>query len=415
MQSSERIRFVAMNRVLIPALLASAAYAQTILEKSQVGNLLPLLESQADALHCEVRTYTPVLDFSHRFRAGLAVRVPLAQLGGGDHQLGLLVRVQPQVSGEAIYLAAKVDVPSFAPSSENIVVGGGFLVGTGRYAARSMVYDESGHACQQEWAINVPATRLGGHADVPANTVAPISPAHVTVAASALRLNALTVLLDAAPLDPRMSRLPASDVITLTGALASVMEMLPARRVRFVAFNLDLQRELLREENFTVDGIQGVQDVLNGVQVASLDYHLLQNGGGHLALLADMVNRERRSPAPSDAVVFLSGRVHYHDKAPVDEEQGRAGKPRFYSIQFWPAFRRAASSSVHDSFYDPIVSGAAGAGPDDIPPFPGQSDDESPDSIAELVSHLKGHNFAVRTPKDFARVIDQIIRGIRRS
>jgi len=103
---------------------------------------------------------------------------------------------------------------------------------------------------------------------------------------------------------------------------------------------------------------------------------------------------------------------------PVDGEQGPAGKPRFYSIQFGPI---AASPSVHDSFYDPIaaapgtLSGAAGGGPDDIPPFPDQSDDESPDSIAELVSHLKGHNFAVRTPKDFARVIDQIIRGIRRS
>jgi len=269
-----------MNRVLIPALLVSAAGAQTILDKSQVGSLLPLLESQADGLHCEVRTFAPVLDFSHRFRAGLAVRVPLAQLGRGDHQLGLLVRVQPEVGGEPAYLAAKIDVPGFAPSSENIVVGGGFLVGTGRYAARSMVYDESGQACHHEWAINVPATRGGGHADVPANTVAPISPARTTVAARAPRLNALTVLLDAAPLHPRMSRLTASDVITLTSALASVMEKLPARRVRLVVFNLDLQRELLREENFTVDGVQRVEDMLNGVQMASLDYHVLQRAPG---------------------------------------------------------------------------------------------------------------------------------------
>jgi hypothetical protein len=404
---------IAVNRVLIPALLVSAACAQTIPDKSQVGNLLPLLESQAEGLHCEVRTFAPVLDFSHRFLAGFSLRVPLAQLPGGNHQLGLLVRVQPEGGGEPVYLAAKVDVPGFAPSSENIVVGAGFVVGTGRYAARSMVYDESGQACHHEWAINVPGTRGGGHTDVPAHTVAPISPARATVAARAPRLNALTVLLDAAPLHPRMSRLTASDVITLTSALASVMEKLPARRVRLVVFNLDLQRELLREENFTVDGIQRVEDMLNGVQVASLDYHLLQNRGGHLALLADMVNRERRSPAPSDAVVFLSARVRYHDRVPVDWEQGPAGKPRFYSIQFGPI---AASPSVYDPglFYN-SVSHDPGTGWDNIPPFPDQSDDESPDSIAVLVSHLKGRNFAVRTPKDFARVIDQVIRSIRRS
>jgi hypothetical protein len=291
------------------------------------------------------------------------------------------------------------------------VMGGGFLVGTGRYAARSIVYDESGRACHHEWIINVPGTRERGHPGVPVNTVAPLSGLLATVAAEAPRFNALTVLLDAAPLDPRMSLLPASDVITLTGALASVMEMLPAREVRLVVFNLDLQRELLREKDFTADGIQRVEDMLNGVRVASLDYHVLQNRGGHLALLAEMVNRERESTAPSDAVVFLSARVRYHDEVAVDWKQGRAGKPRFYSIQFRPTLSIGTSPSVYDNFYDPIA-GANGA---DIPPFPDQSDDGSPDTITLLVSHLNGHNFAVRTPKDFARVIGQIIRATRRS
>jgi hypothetical protein len=399
-----------MHHALIPALLVSAACAQTVVDKSQLGNLLPLLESPADELRCEVRTRAPVLDFSSRFRAELAVRIPLAQFEGGNHHLGLLVRVQTE-GGAPVYLSARVDVPGSAPSSGKMVMGGGFLVGTGRYAARSIVYDESGRACHHEWIINVPGTRERGHPGVPVNTVAPLSGLLATVAAEAPRFNALTVLLDAAPLDPRMSLLPASDVITLTGALASVMEMLPAREVRLVVFNLDLQRELLREKDFTADGIQRVEDMLNGVRVASLDYHVLQNRGGHLALLAEMVNRERESTAPSDAVVFLSARVRYHDEVAVDWKQGRAGKPRFYSIQFRPTLSIGTSPSVYDNFYDPIA-GANGA---DIPPFPDQSDDGSPDTITLLVSHLNGHNFAVRTPKDFARVIGQIIRATRRS
>lgn len=76
-----------------------------------------------------------------------------------------------------------------------------------------MVYDESGRACHHEWIINVPGTRGRGHSDVPVKTVAPLSGLLATVTAGAHRFNALTVLLDAAPLDPRISLLPASDVI----------------------------------------------------------------------------------------------------------------------------------------------------------------------------------------------------------
>lgn len=98
-----------MHHALIPALLVSAACAQTVVDKSQLGNLLPLLESRADELRCEVRSRPPVLDFNSRFRAEFAVRLPLAQLGGRNHHLGLLVRVQPETGGALVYLSARLD------------------------------------------------------------------------------------------------------------------------------------------------------------------------------------------------------------------------------------------------------------------------------------------------------------------
>lgn len=96
-----------IHHALIPALLELAACAQTVVDKSQLGNLLPLLESPGDRLRCEVRTRAPVLDFSSRFRAELAVRIPLAQFEGGNHHLGLLVRLQTEGGGAKVYLSAR--------------------------------------------------------------------------------------------------------------------------------------------------------------------------------------------------------------------------------------------------------------------------------------------------------------------
>jgi hypothetical protein len=390
------------------------------MEPAKLADLLPLLESkQADGLRCEIATISPVLDFSFRFRAGFTVRLPLAQFSGTGHNLGMLVRVRPEAGGAPIYLGAKFDVPEFAPASGNMEVGGGFLAGTGQYAARSVVYDETGRACHHEWAIHVPASPEQSHVAMPANTAAPLSPAHTATTAGQATLDGLTVLLDAAPINPQMSRLSLSDVITLTNGLVSLLEALPARRVHLVVFNLDLQKELLREDNFTAEGIERVQETLNAVQVATVDYHVLQNRGGHLDLLADMVNREQQSAAPSDAVIFLSPRVRYHDKVAIDWKPGRAGKPQFYSIQFQPVLLRTITSN------NPVPCDALPVNLNEggsLPPELGGCvqgentghlvlDDESPDSITLLVSLLKGRSFAVRSPKDFAKVIRHIIQA----
>lgn len=409
---------VAMNRALIPALLLSAAYAQSIVDPAELGNRLLLLESQqADALRCEVKTLTPVLDFSSRFRAGLTVRIPLQQFSSGGHPLGMLVQVRPE-SGAPVYMARKFDFPDSAPESASIEIGGGFLLGQGHYAVRSMIYDETGRACRHEWEIQVSPTGQSRMA-IPANTVAELSLTNEAAAAEQPKLQGLTVLLDAAPINPRLSTLPASDVLTLTGALVSVMEALPARKVRLVVFNLDLQKELLREDNFTMASLRRLEDTLNGVQTATADYHVLQNRDGYLALLAGMVNRERESPQPSDAVVFLSARVRYDGKVAVDGNQGRLVKPRFYSIWFQPILRVGTSPDAIDPSIFPVDHNNGNGG---LPPevivsgSPGRNgrlalDDQRPDSIMQLVSRLKGQSFAVRTPKDFSRVVQQIIRA----
>ena len=61
----------------------------------------------------------------------------------------------------------------------------------------------------------------------------------------------LTVLLHAAPLSSRRTTLRVSDSLMLVGLLSSLLERMPTRSVRLVVFNLDQQKELFRQENFS--------------------------------------------------------------------------------------------------------------------------------------------------------------------
>jgi hypothetical protein len=409
-----------MVRLLIPALLVSAACAQTLVDAGRVGNLVALLESrQTDGLHCDATTLPAVLDFSFRFRAGLTVRIPLGQFSGPGHRLGMLIEVRPEAGGAPVYLGRRFVLPESAPKLGSIGLGGRFLVGPGRYKARSVIYDETRRACHHDWEIQVAPLRQQGAVAMPANTVQELSAPRLATARGEPKLQTLTVLLDAAPINPRMSRLPVSDVFTLTSALISLLQGVPATRVRLVIFNLDLQKELLREDDFTANGIQRVEDMLNAVQVATVDYHVLQNRNGYLALLRDMVNRERWAAEPSDAVVFLTARVRYDDKVRLDDDAGHPGKPRFYSIQF-RSMRFRGFRNGNDP-YDAIPSVGRGGGrlPPEIPgrgrggdAIPGIGlNGDYPDSIMLLVSRLKGHGFTVYSPRDFAKAIHRIIRA----
>jgi hypothetical protein len=407
-----------MIRVLILALLGGVVCAQISVDPARLGELGPLLESrEAGSLRCEVSGLPPVLNFSLRFEAAYAVRVPLSQFHGPGHTLSILVRVRPEASGTPVYLAEQFHLPdALLGASKTMEAGGGYLVGIGRYSARALVYDETGRTCRREWTIDAHLSpgQAGIKVSMPPNTVAEFSVAHVPMAAAGPpALGSLTILLDAAPLDPRMSTLPAGDVVTLMSALLSLLEQVPANSVRLVVFSLDLQKELFRQDGFTAAGIDSVEESLNALQRAAVDYHVLQNRGGHLALLADLVNRERRAEAPSDAVVFLGPRVLYLDKVPPQQIEGRSGKPRFYHIQFRPLRqlrpspdisdmqgRRARASGVSRS------GGIGGLGPGG---FGGGPVNDYPDTITFLVSLLKGKTFLVQSPADFAKAIHRIL------
>jgi hypothetical protein len=201
----------------------------------------------------------------------------------------------------------------------------------------------------------------------------------------------LTILLHAAPMFPRRTRLRTNDMLTLLASVTAVLEHVPATSVRLVAFNLDQQREMFRKDGFALNDLPAVADAMTRVELGLVDVKVLQNRHGHLETINTLVNSELASESPSDAVIFLGPTSRFGEKPAADDLKRIAGGPQFLFFQLAPAFR-------------------GGRGGPPAPPGvpPAMLNPTLPDSIRHTVSRLGGKTYTIRTPGELAKAIDRL-------
>jgi hypothetical protein len=375
-----------MHRFLTLVLLtASGAAAQSIVDPARFTPAMLDFDGgfHDQSLQCDVTPIRPGLNFSFRFQAGYVVRVPMSQYSGRGHLWFMLARVTPEAGDrKPVYLGARMRLPEIPPTKVEWEVGGGFLLGEGRYQVAWKMFDDAGRVCRKNWRIDARLTRSERKVIValPPDTVAEFSlrgaPLTKRTEDDAPRIR-LTVLMHAAPVSPRRTRLGARDRVMLLGTLSSLLDRLPVRSVRLVVFNLDQQKELYRQENFVARSLDQVAQSINAVELGTVDYQVLQNRGGHLDLLADLIHGELTAKTPSDVVLFLGPMARFSDKLPSEELEKAPGAPRFYYLQYRPNFPQPSSF---------------------------------PDVITHAVAKLKGKTLVIHSPGDFAKAIDQVER-----
>jgi hypothetical protein len=369
-----------MWRPLIPLLLATAAHGQVLLNPARIPARLLHFEPQPGEkpLRCEAHPIRPILDFSFRFQAGYVVQVPMSQFQGAGHFWSILLRVTPE-GGAPVYLGSRIRLPQVPRTKTRLELGGGYVVGAGRYQVAWQLSDETGRVCRSHWKVDAHPTYVDRKVRLAMapESVLPLyarPPGDRHDDAPPLRV---TILLDVAPLSPRRTRMSARDNMMLLGTLAALLDRLPTSSVRLAAFNLDQQTVLYRQDGFTEAGMRDLARAIQNLQLGLIDYHVLQNRGGNVALLADLVNRELKADPPSDAVLFLGpmARVgeHFPDQL-LDRPDGPT--PRFFYLQYRPPFLRMQATL--------------------------------PDLIHSLVSHLKGKVIVMNSPGDFEKGIRQI-------
>jgi hypothetical protein len=374
-----------MLRPIIALLLpAAAVYAQTVIDPARYWPLVRMLDPQPgeSALSCEVTPVRPSLNFSFRYQAGYVVRVPMAQFTGAGHVWSVLIEIAPE-GAAPVYLSRRFPLPEIPRTGLQAEFAGGYLLGEGRYRARWVMVDERQRVCRHQWGIEVKPSFSDRHvrASMPPLTVSEFTWASRTdqPKSPGEARRSLTILLDVAPLSPRRLRLRGADRLMFLALTSALLEAVPANHVKLVAFSLDQQKEIFRRDTLGPGDLDQLAQALENVELATVDYRVLQNRGGYRELLARLVREEVQAAPPSDDVVILGPAVRFLDKVPAAMLEGAGTPPpRFSYFQYRPAFRRPVSYF--------------------------------PDTINQLISRLKGKSFVIRTPADFNRAIQRLNR-----
>jgi hypothetical protein len=355
--------------------------AQVELTSSEIPIVNQIIDSRAkqNSLKCDVRPWTPFLDFNFRYQTGLVLSVSLGQFAPGEEPISYL-RVIPQGAFPVIFRAS-LELPSVPPDMRGTIdlkylrktqftISGAFNVGEGRYSVELLLLNRQGRSCYKRWNL-----KTGKYSDkavalaLSPGSVAPLAPDSWDgkLQANGLRLS---VLLDAAPIHQYAAQLYAWDRSLLLQALASLLKQLPCQSVQIVAFNLEQQREVFRQEKFDAEGFAKLDTALKHLELASLPYQALRRGSASKFLLR-LAQEQTSAKDPSDAVVFL-GPLTPVDQNPLMQLREPA-PPRFFYFEF---------HGVGTHF---------------------------PDSIEHLTKDLHGSVFRISSANDLALAIQKMI------
>jgi hypothetical protein len=377
--------------VLCPA-LALSANAQLPASPEEARKIVPLFDSSApNSLKCTVERWTPALDFAFRFVGGYVAFCRVAQFEGKKAILISYLRVTPEGKDPAVlgsvFLVPEISSEmkqsvggNFKKLKNEIGVSGAVGLGEGNYSVDLLLTDDQHRRFRKSWKLHVSA----GHAQ--RGVALAISPLTVesiderswqTVSSQRGGTLRLTVLLDAAPINPYQTRLHAWDRAFLLECVYSVLRQTPHASVRLVAFNLDQQREIFRTDQFDSIAFRALSRALNQVELSSVSVKALKKRDSpeFLITLADQESQADRS----DAIIFLGPNSRMQTQvSSAALRNKKAGSLPFFYFEYFPW--------VGASF---------------------------PDSIAWLVRAAGGRVFEVHTPVDLDNSIDRMLGQLK--
>ena len=293
-------------------------------------------------LDCTVTPSKPTLGFDLRFHAGYDVTIPLRDLAGGQNMLSILFRVEPQNHPDhPIYFTQHIRVPQIEDDAKgDAFLQGGFDLGEGNYHVDWLMRDRSERVCSSFWdseAALAPKDRTMNLA---------ISPGQIQRSdgeqfkedppiqrVSDEPLLNVKVLVNFAPQNATSPALQPVDTGALVSILRSISREPRIGRFSVVAFNLQEERVVYRQEGVDRIDFPALGKALGSLNLGTVDLKRLSEKHGDTEFLTNLVRSEVASAkAHPDALIFAGPKAMLDANVPQDalKEAGEISFPVFY-------------------------------------------------------------------------------------
>jgi hypothetical protein len=352
--SAARIFFLYLLTML--ALATSAVLqAQTLMAGSGPGRVVRIfnedsavLESQEvrKDLGCGVNPIKPQLGFDMKFHAGYEVSIPLREMSGSEDILTTVFRVTPDNDrDDPAYFSQRISVPSIeADAHGDAYLQGFFDIGEGKYHVDFLMRDRSERVCSFFWdtEASLPGKEKQLSLVIPPNTIAaadlepfkeepPVDRAADTQHGDG-PLN-VKVLVNFAPQNSRAATLQPLDKNALVAILRSIAREPRIGKFSIVAFNMQEQRVIYRQEASEQIDFPALGDALHSLKLGTVDLKRLSQKHGETEFLTDLITKEMKDTKnPPDALIFAGPKVMLDESVPQDtlKDIGHVEYPVFY-------------------------------------------------------------------------------------
>ena len=293
------------------------------------GGVVSLFNSDAAILEarevrkdvpCTVAPVKPMLGFDLKFHAGYDVTVPLKELAGSDNRLTMVFRVAPdQKPDEAVYFWQRWNVPAIdADAGGSALLSGAFDVGEGKYHVDWLMRDRSDRVCSFNWdsEASLPTKDKSIALDIPPSAVQPsdneLFKQEPPVTARETQVDPLNVkvMVNFAPQDSLSATLQPIDTRALLSILRNMAREPRITRFSVVAFNMQEQRVIYRQESAAQIDFPALGEALRSLNLGTVDVKRLAQKHGDAEFLTNFITQEiTGSKEQPDAVIIAGPKV----------------------------------------------------------------------------------------------------------
>ena len=303
--------------------------------------VLEMQEPRKD-LPCTVVANKSVLGFDLKFHGGYEVTVPLKELSGSDNLLTIIFRVTSQTQKDSpVYFSHRIQVPSIEDGAKgDAYLEGNFDLGEGVYHVDWLMRDRAERVCSNYWDMEAALTAKDrqiniaiGPGLVQGSEVEQFrEEPPVERAQGEAPLN-VKILINFAPQNSHSAVLQPLDTNALVSILRSISREPHIGRFSIIAFNMQEQRIIWRQENAERIDFPALGKALDSLKLGTVDLRRLSDKHGETQFLTDLIGHEVGSPQQHpDALIFAGPKALLEQNVPEDslKRVGEVDYPVFY-------------------------------------------------------------------------------------
>jgi hypothetical protein len=301
--------------------------------------VLEMQEPRKD-LPCSVMPAKAALGFDLRFHAGYEVTIPLRELSGSENTLTILFRILPENrKDEPTYFTHRVKVPSIEEEAKgDAYLQGSFDLGEGKYHVDWLMRDRAERVCSHYWdaEATLPSKDKSINLVIPPGAIQASEnedfKEEPPIERSADNPLVVKVLINFAPQNSRSAMLKPVDTTALVSILRQISRDPRIGKFSIIAFNLQEQRTVYRQEEADRIDFPKLGDALNSLNLGTVDLKRLANKTGEVDFLTDLIRTEAGGEKPTDALIFAGPKALLDSNVPQEElkEVGDLAFPVFY-------------------------------------------------------------------------------------